>query len=221
VLSRRTILDFIERSKKHRSARRYLEGLSTYLYGVVARERSSESDLVGRPGDAGYAGKYDRAVSMLGDFDRPPAEAICGMVAFHYNQFVRAMAKTKSQRVANVSLRIQAMISGSTWDRSDLSSLEHSSLDHALSDSMIDQVLKWGAIPLDGSANLFAREIDAELKSHRPEDQFKLRFVAVEHYLAAGDPEAASCHAEALRHSRDTESWYTDFRGRLEGACSK
>ena len=120
-----------------------------------------------RPG-AGYQGKYDRAVGILGAFDRPPAEAICGIVAFHYNQFDRAMTKTKSQRVAEVSLRFQAMLTGAHWLDGDLSSSPHSSLDFALSDSLIEQVLEWSALPLDGSASGRVVELVENLASQRP-----------------------------------------------------
>lgn len=214
-LSPRTVHDFIERSKRHRTAKRYLEGLASYFYGVLARENAS--DHVDRQG-VGYEGKYDRAVSMLGAFDRPPAEAICGIVAFHYNQFTRAMAKTKSQRVANVSLRFQAMTGGSEWEVNALSSLEHSSLDHALSDSLIDSVLAWSAVALDGSAIQEVQELEAALNSQRREDQFKLSLVAAEHYLARGDHTTAAKHAENLRHTRHAETWYTGLRRRLQGA---
>ena len=217
-LSLRVIDDFIMRSKPYPTASRYLSGLADYLYGVLAREGAAESGLADGSAGAAYQGKYDQAVGILGAFDRPPAEAICGIVAFHYNQFDRAMTKTKSQRVAEVSLRFQAMLKGAAWLDGDLSSSPHSSLDFALSDSLIEQVLKWSALPLDGSASGQVIELVAALQSQRPYDALKLRMVAAEHFLAAGDLTSAAQHAERLRHSRSTEGWYADFRSRVQGA---
>ena len=217
-LSLRAIDDFIMRSKRYPTASRYLSGLADYLYGALAREGAAESGLVDESAGAGYQGKYDRAVGILGAFDRLPAEAICGIVAFHYNQFDRAMTKTKSRRVAEVSLRFQAMLTGAHWLDGDLSSSPHSSLDFALSDSLIDQVLEWSALPLDGSASGQVVELVEKLPSQRPYDAFKLHMIAAEHFLAAGDLTSAAQHAERLRHSRNTEAWYTAFRTRVQGA---
>ncbi len=94
-LSLWAIDDFIMRGKRYQTASRYLAGLADYLYGVLLREGIDPAP----PVDASYEAKYDQAVGVLGAFDRPPAEAICGLVGFHYNQFDRAMTKTRSERV--------------------------------------------------------------------------------------------------------------------------
>jgi hypothetical protein len=213
-LNLRVIDDFIMRGKQYQTASRYLAGLADYLYGVVRREDLDRA----APVNASYEAKYDQAVGVLGAFDRPPAEAICGLVGFHYNQFDRAMTKTRSERVAAVSLRLQAMLAGKSWIADDLSSAPHTSLDIALSDAVIDRVLRWCAIPLDGSATDQAADIVAALPAQRPYDALKLHLIAAEHFLAAGVPDAAIRQAEALRHSHKTEHWYADFRSRVEGA---
>jgi len=216
-LSRRSIDDFIMRCKQYPTAVRYQSGLADYLYGVLAREDALGADISEPSGaSSDYEGKYDRAVGILRSFDRPPAEAICGIVAFHYNQFERAMTKTKSQRVAEVSLRFQALLKGQSWSADALSQSPHPSLDVALSDSIIEQVLRWTALPLDGTAAADMDELAANIRSQRPYDALKLHLVAAEHALAVGDISAASRHAESLRHSRLCEKWYADFRLRTK-----
>lgn len=217
-LSLRAIDDFIIRSKRYPTAGRYLSGLANYLYGVLSREGSAESGIAdGSHEGGGYEGKYDKAVRILGSFDRAPAEAICGIVAFHYNQFDRAMTKTKSQRVAEVSLRFQALLRSESWPSGDLSLSPHSSLDFALSDSAIEQVLKWSALPLDGTAVVDdVAEMNASIGSQRPYDAFKLHLVAAEHALASRDIASATQHAERLRHSRVAEGWYAAFQTRVQ-----
>jgi hypothetical protein len=218
-LSPRAVDDFIMRSKRYPTASQYYEGLTDYLYGVLAREADAESPIAGAEHDGRrYEGKYNRAVGTLGTFDRASAEAICGIVAFHYNQFERAMTKTKSQRVSRVSMRFQAMILGESWDPADLALSPHSSLDFALSDSVIEQVLAWSSLPLDGTAATEdIAEMVASIGAQRPSDTFKLHLIATEHYLAAGNLETAAHHAEQLRHGRATEGWYAAFRHRLQG----
>lgn len=217
-LSPRTIDDFIMRCKRYPTGWRYYSGLADYLYGVFAREKDAESVTGADREGARYEERYNGAVGILGTFDRPPAEAICGIVAFHYNQFERAMTKTRSQRVAEVSMRFQGMLRGEKWQRGDLAVSPHTSLDFALSDSVIEQVLEWSALPLDGTAK--ARDIAdlvANIGMQRPPDALKLHLIAAEHYLAAGNVSDAAHHAEQLRYSRATEGWYTDFQRRRQG----
>ncbi|MFX1821427.1 hypothetical protein PV768_16735 [Pseudarthrobacter sp. CC4] len=217
-LSLRAIDDFIMRSKGYLSAGRYLYGLANYLYGVLAREGLAESGVRDDLQDGGgYQGKYDQAVGILGTFDRPAAEAICGIVAFHYNHFERAMTKTKSQRVAEVSLRFQSLLKRETYFVGDLAPSPHASLDVALSDSVIEQVLGWSALPLDGTAAAEIAELSASIHQQRPYDAFKLHLVAAEHALAEGDIATAGQHAERLRYSRLAEGWYAGFRTRVQG----
>ncbi|WP_445155086.1 hypothetical protein ACTWLI_02260 [Arthrobacter sp. Hor0625] len=216
-LSLRAIDDFIMRAKRYSTAGRYLSGLANYLYGVLAREDVAESGLHGQLHEGGgYEGKYDQAVGILGAFDRPPAEAICGMVAFHYNQFQRAMTKTKSQRVAEVSLRFQSLLKGEPLRTEGLSQSPHTSLDFALSDSVLEQVLAWSALPLDGTAASSIADMASEIGAQLPRDAFKLHLVAAEHAIAAKDFASAGHHAERLRHSREAETWYAGLRARLQ-----
>jgi hypothetical protein len=218
-LSLRAIYDFIRRSEPYPTASKYRSGLANYLYGVLAREGAAESgstDALREGG--GYEAKYDQAVKILGTFDRAPAEAICGVVAFHYSQFDRAMTKTKSQRVAEVSMRFAAMLNAKDWSRSNLAAAPHPSLDFALSDSVIEEVLAWCALPLDGTAKSSEiAQMTVSIESQRPSDALKLHLVAAEHHLAAWNLTSAAQHAERLRHGRSTEAWYVDFRHRLQG----
>ncbi|MER5337832.1 hypothetical protein [Micromonospora sp. NPDC002717] len=221
-LSHSSIDHFIMRSKHLPTARAYLSGLANYLYGVLAREGSAESGLADRQGEQGYEGRYNQAVTTLGDFDRHPAEAICGIVAFHYSQFPRAAARTRSRRVAAVSLRFREILEGEMPStRHDLRAESHTSWDHVLSDTVIERVLAWSALPLDGSAGETVEEFGSVISAQRPHDAFKLRLVAAEHYLAVGDHTAAIRNADLLRHGRNTERWYETFRKRVQGALTQ
>ena len=214
-LSARAIDDFIMRSKQYTTAAKYLAGLADYLYGVLAREALLEGD---EPrSDGYYQGKYDQAVLTLSNFDRPAAEAVCGIVALHYNQFGRAMSRTRSRRVAEVALRLEGMLSLEAWPRSSLLECAHGSLDVALSDSVMEQVLTWCAMPLDGSAAGTYEELVRSIPSQRASDAFKLHLLASEHAWAAGASATARSHAEHLRHTRVAEKWYADMRHRCEG----
>jgi hypothetical protein len=212
---------FIMRSKKYPTAERYFAALAEYLYGLLEREADGEGHQPDAADRGAYEDRFDAAVNVLGMFDRPAAEAICGIVAFHYNQFGRAMTKTRSDRVAKVSLRFEAMLEGRTCDRGDLASSAHGSLDYALSDAVVANVLKSSAMAIDGSASpLAVAELVALFEGQRPADEFKLRLIAAEHYLAVGDRLSAVRHADVVRYGV-AERWYEDFRHRLERGAEK
>ena len=215
-LSLRSIDTFIQRSRPFRSSGRYMAGIANYFYGVLEREGMAEAASSGHRSVSDYESKYDQSVNILGNFDRDPAEAICGIVAFHYNQFERSATKTSSERVADVSLRFQAIISGQRWSREDLSQRSFTSLDRALTDSALEEVLRLSSVALDGSSTSQLNDVMNLFESRqlRPADEFKLRLIAAEHFLASGDLAEAERHASHLRHGRNVEGWYEDFTTR-------
>ncbi|WP_353709410.1 hypothetical protein ABRQ22_10040 [Cellulosimicrobium sp. ES-005] len=210
-LKTRSIDDFIVKTRAFPTARRYVEGLSAYLFAALAHE---EAVLGGTGGDRFRSG-FRKAAHLLGEFDRPPAEAVCGLVAFHLNQFARAAGRTRSPRVAGVSLRLGALASGRRWVSSDQRTLEHVSFDAAFSDVAVENVLGLSAVPFDGTAADAVATLERDLPILDVYDQVKAHLVAAEHYLASGDVTAARRHASALDHESSTREWRTAVRPRL------
>jgi hypothetical protein len=194
---------FLAATEQFRTAGNYTAGIATYLYGVLAREQSPESGL---EHDA-YRGRFDEAVSLLGGFDRDSADAICGLVAFHYNQFELATLRTGSPRVAWASRRMLRLLRGDDLEDEEVEAPARWSLDFVLSDAITEQVLTWSCIPLDGSADATVEEIESSLPSQEPFDQLKLRIVVAEHYLRAGATDLGRRHVAELRHNQIAETW--------------
>ncbi|MFF6901137.1 hypothetical protein [Streptomyces hydrogenans] len=215
-LSRNAIDTFIMRAGRGVTARRYREGLATYLYGVLVREAVEDPGRVDGSGAPLYEQRYNGAVSLLSTFDRPAAEAICGLVALHYNHFELAVRKTNSHRVSDVAARFRSLLTGGAFATTSLADRSHGSLDQALSDSVTEDLLDVGATALDGTQSSVVAQLLPSLAVLRPQDQFKVRLIAAEALLAEGDIDGASRHGEALRHSRETGAWYAGFRTRLQ-----
>lgn len=211
---------FLDAAQAHESAHRYRDGIANYLYGVLAREGSSESGLLHQSnGDRpAYLEKYDEAVVLLGDFDRAPAEAICGLVAFHYNQFDDALRRTRSPRVARASRRLAVLLGGGVPDEDETVLPDNVSIDYLLSDALTERVLRWCCTPLDGSsvAAETVAELEDGLAAQEPADQLKLRLIAAEHYLRAGETEQGRAHYRELRHNSVVAKWADLYGTRLE-----
>jgi hypothetical protein len=217
LLTVNTIDQFIVRSRQFQTTRTYVDGLASYFFGVLARERSPESGLQDRATPTRtYLEKFDEAVSALSQFERPAAEAICGLVSFHYNHFETAMRKTRSARVSQISHRFAKLLRGDRdIDQSPIPSL--TGLDFQLSDSETERVLSWCCVPLDGSAGKIASDMSRSIQRLEPLDQTKVRVLLVEHYLSAGDFTAASDHLSALKHSSMMDTWVASIRERSRG----
>lgn len=216
VLSMASIDRFLESTKTAKSAILYQSGFANYFYGVLAREGSTESGLTDSPDDVpAYMKKYDQAVSNLTLFNRAPAEAICGLVAFHYNQFEIARKKTRSPRVAWASQRLNSLTEGKAISNRSAIPTSGSS-DVSFSDRETEEVLTWCCIPLDGSAKIEVEEIENAISTCRPTDQLKLHIIATEHHLMNNDLSKVVPHVSAVRHSPALQSWIDSIRDRTE-----
>lgn len=215
ALTFNAIDSFILATSRFATARSYRDSYANYFYGVLAREQSTEARAVEADADrTRYVRQFDEAVAELGRYERPPAEAISGLVAFHYNQFDLALRKTRSPRVAQVALRFARLLEGETGTaRIDLAT-DSASLDYVLSDNETEQVIHWTSIPLDGFSRPEIAEMEHALSRVEPTDGMKLRVILAEHHLAAGEPERADTHLGALRHSGDLEKWINGFQQR-------
>lgn len=211
---------FLDVTARFRTVGSYSAAIGNYLFGVLGREQSPESGLVnvddeGRPR---YMSRFDDAVETLRHVRRPPAEAICGLVAFQYNHFAEAQMRTASPRVAQVAGRLGALFDGNEPSGLAPPRDDRSSMDYTLSDAVTEAVLEWSCVPLDGSAATAVREMESAIDELMPADQLKLHVVAAEHHLAAGAEGAAEPHLRAVRHNHAAEAWVASFRNRMEQA---
>jgi hypothetical protein len=217
-LSNFAIQRFIERCRGLDTSSRYFNGLANYLYGVLAREHSPESALwQDSKGMVTYRSRFDDAVSQLGSINRAPANTVCGLVAFHYNHFDIAIQKANSPRVSQVASRLESIMAadGTADAWALLEFLDSSKLEKALCDDVTERLLKWCAIPLDGSAIDAIKEIEDAIPSADPLDQLKLHLIAGEHYLVINRADQALRHANHLRNTAAASAWQRFVRQRV------
>lgn len=83
VLNIQAVSRFNDDCRTFASAMPYCDGISHYLYGVMAKERSPDSGLRHEE----YIQRFLRSSEELSGFDRPLARSVRSLVAFHFNQF--------------------------------------------------------------------------------------------------------------------------------------
>lgn len=216
TLSIASIERFLDDTAVWSGADQYRFGLANYFYGVLARERSPESGLIDdHLSKRSYVSRFQEAAQSLSQFEQAGAEAVCGLIAFHFNQFDIAMRKTKSARLARIARRMQSIVDGRLHDSDRGAITSVTGLDYALSDMETERVLCWCALPLDGSGAEHVANAEASLPYLEPGDQVKVHLIAAEHHLAAGSPKTGLAHATVLSHNRLTEAWYERYQQRV------
>lgn len=211
-LDLRTIEDFVRKCRPYRTAERYYDAFAQYFYGVLARERSPESDL--EPEE--YREKYNLAASVLEQFDTVPARTVSALIAFHFNQFQRAVDRgIDSPRLRAAAERMLGFLMAGT-PIPEIAKPEDSGFDEVFADAETDRVLRWVTIRLDGQLSRELEDASTYVLDREPLDQVKLRVVLAEYHLRLGDLPTARRHAEAQLHNDLTEDWARSLRDRLD-----
>lgn len=198
-----SIQAFITATEVNQTAARYRDGIAIYLYGVLAREESPDSGLERHE----YRARFDEAAELLHSFERPVADAICGLIAFHFNQFDHAIKRTRSPRAAWAASRHADLLAGHPVDAQPGPPPERAGLDFVLSDAHLEQVLSWTTRPLGASGPSIIDEMEASLKTLEPFDQLKVRVLCAEHARRLGLGDRGIPHANELRHNSATTEW--------------
>lgn len=102
---------FTKECRAFASAMPYCDGICHYLYGVMAKERASDSGL--RPDQ--YTERYLRASDELAGFDRPLARAVRAVVAFHFNHFDDAEALASDGALRQTAGAFAGLLQGLPW----------------------------------------------------------------------------------------------------------
>jgi hypothetical protein len=197
VLSVASISAFIRAALDARTARRYVDGLTAYLYGILAKDQRGETTLSQEQGRA----RLNEAGQTLSEIDRPLAAVVAGIVSFQSNAFSR------NERLAAVP-RLQSAM---RWFDSVRTSGLMVAVGRADSpttpnarvplDSATDEILAWMDMPRDrlsGHAKQIAKR--GQQDDWLPEDRVKAKVLLAAIHESEGDAAKAGRVAREFRH---------------------
>ena len=204
TLDARAIDAFIGGASRYESAMGYCDGISSYLYGVLAKEKATDSSLT----YDSYARLFTKASEQLVPYDRSLAQTIASVIGFHFNHFREAAALGADTRVGQAASRCADWVAGRlafpTEQPSPGKPVSH--LDRLITDWETERIVGWIANPVPSSDR--AEEIESFLRRDLAEyDRVKLRMLLGELYGAVGDVYQAGRHAKALRNVPGLERW--------------
>lgn len=201
--------------KAFESAKDYVQGLTRYLYGVLAKERAPSSSLQFDD----YPSYFNEAEQTLAGFDRPVACLIRALVAFHFNRFAdaRCLAPTRRLKAAADAFEslLRASHGGGGAFGAPFSSKTDSAIDALLTDEQSESILGWLSAGLDGMAEA-SRNLEAALVHPWAEyDKLKLKLMLAESCLVIDKDLRARQIARELIGLPETETWAKGLLGRL------
>jgi len=211
MLSSTTINNFIVATKPFASARRYSDGIATYLYGVLAKD-SPLSSVIGADE---YRARYTESAELLGSFSTPVSRAICSRIALHFNQFVEALAQAETRDVASaarhfvVTLRLERKFHDRKKGRAPIQ-------DFLFGDIDLDRVIEWACIPVGRATDDEISSMELALATLVPADQIKVLVLIAEHLATSGRVERGLEHAKRISANPMTVDWYRDFAKAFE-----
>lgn len=203
-LDTRAVEDFIVAASSFQSASSYCDGICTYLYGILAKERASDTSL---PHDE-YLPRFSRAAEELAAYDRPLAHIISAAVAFHFNHFREAARLGATSRLGQVAQRYATWIECSPPPNiPDSVGHQVTRLDSLITDWETEQIIRWATRPLPDLFGHLA-DVQAFLTQDLVEfDKMKLHVLLAQLWLSRGHAPNAVAHAKALRNVPALGQW--------------
>jgi hypothetical protein len=181
----------IDAAEKFTSARRYLDGLSQYLYGVLAKDQRGGIQL----SQAEYKTKFNLALENLKLYNTPLAQDIVGVVNFSQNVFDGVTELAYAPRLYAALQRFQGFMEGNIVEiglpMEEPAGMANVPLDHAT-----DQLLSWAITPFE-ELHEHARQLESAAldPTWTPDDRFKVVMLLAQMYTSFGEKELARGHA--------------------------
>jgi hypothetical protein len=216
LLNIQAVSRFNDDCRAFASAMPYCDGISHYLYGVMAKDRFPDSGLKHEE----YIQRFLRASEELSGFDRPLASSVRSLVAFHFNQFDDAEYLAPEGALRHAAGAFAGLLQGLPWHFDEaFSPAPGSAVEDLLTDQGTLQILADASQGLVG-LKACAYELLAQLRSAPAGgyDHMKRMLLVCEALAARDEPVS---HAEARKLARalagktDTSAWANAMLERL------
>lgn len=216
-----TIEILIRDCEAFESAKDYVQGLTRYLYGVLAKERAPSSSL--RFDD--YPSYFNEVEQTLGGFDRPVARLIRALVAFHFNRFADARRLAPTRRLRTAAGAFESLLGASDEGGgvfgASFSSKADSAIDVLLTDEQSEFILGWVSAGLDEIAVDFRSLETALAYPWAAHDKLKVKLMLAESFLLNDNAPRARLLARELIGLPETEKWAEKFLDKMKAKEEK
>jgi len=197
------------------SAMPYCNGIANYLYGVMAKERSSDSGLKHED----YIPKFLRSSYELSGINRPFARSVRSLVAFQFNQFDDAWYLAPEGALRHAAGAFSVLLQGLPWHVDDSLSSSAGAVEDLLTDQDTLQILadaSHGIVFLKTHANELLERLGRA--SSEGYDHMKRVLLACEALAERDEPDShskARTLARTMASRPETSAWANEMLVRL------
>lgn len=195
-LSVNSVNSFIREVAFASTAKRYLDGLSGYLFGILAKDQRGETSLTQEQGRM----KLNEAHQTLALIDRPLAKVVRAVIEFQANVFSRTRGVRLAPRLLHAMQWFDAARSGRFESLPEAQIVDGAAPARVPLDAATDELLTWMSSPV-AALHSQARAVEKRCQQPNwlPDDRVKVRVLYAALQLAQGNPKGASQTARTFR----------------------
>jgi hypothetical protein len=179
---------FIDMTEKLKTTTRYVDGLSHYLYGILAKDQRGGTFLK----QSEYNAKFNQSIDVLKHFDRSLALAIIGVVNFNQNVFDSIDKLTLAPKACSAMLKFFNYVTGEISLNKKLIINKTDNIRKIPLDYSTEKIYEWSSMAIE-ELKKNRKELEQALKSQdwMPNDKFKVKMLLAELFLEIDDLPAA------------------------------
>jgi len=194
--------NFIDITEQYSTARRYVDGLSKYLYGLLAKDQRGGTHLEQRK----YKERFNGAFDILRIFETPLAAIVNAIISFNQNIFIHSNLLSFTPQLQQVMERFVSITQSKEVEFN--SDPLRSTIFRVPLDRNTDQLIAWSLMDW---TDLIDRKKELELVLKSPQwvfdDRIKVRVLLAELYVVNNDFSAAKAHARSIVNNVDFGDW--------------
>jgi hypothetical protein len=203
---------FIDITKDFHTALRYVDGISQYLYGILAKDQGGGTHLP----QADYKIKFNQALDVLQAFDTALSDVLVGVINFNQNAFDEGSWLDHAPKLKIAMSRFSQLLGGHPVISAS-SPIPVASAENIPLDTYTDQIIRWSTATVE-ELSTDVRKLKHVIHSPNwtPDDRFKVRVLLAEMYLASGDESSARTCARHVANDAIFGSWAQGILARTE-----
>lgn len=203
---------FIDTTKDFHTALRYVDGISQYLYGILAKDQGGGTHLP----QTDYKIKFNQALDVLQAFDTALSDVLVGIINFDQNAFDEGKWLDHAPKLKVAMLRFSQLLRGHSVIAKS-SPIPVPNADHIPLDTYTDQIIRWSSATAEElSTDVRTLEHIIHSSNWTPNDRFKVRVLLAEMYLTIGDEASARTCARHVANDAIFGSWAQGILARTE-----
>jgi len=209
VLNISLIDSFIDATEHYKTTGRYVDGLSNYLYGLLAKDQRGGTHLEQNE----YKQRFNVALDVLKLFETPLAVVITAVINFNQNVFKHSDLSNLSPKFNLVMAKFFGVVNIKKVEISSMSVCEN--YERVPLDRHTDQLIEWATLNWN---DLYKKrkELEKAINSVEwvPDDRFKARVLFAEMCVAVGEFNHAKTQVRTIVNDSSFGNWAQNIMDR-------